>query len=352
MSGCGTRLRSIILALAILALPLGGCGFKDKPVPPQHVVPKAVLDLQVDLDEKGATLSWSYPKETVTGGDVEEIDGFELYRAEIPVDSYCTTCPVPYDTPITVPGGAAPPDGGRTATYEVRGLRPGNLYFFKVRSTTGWWAESQDSNEVSFFWQTPPATPEGVTVTGGDGRNIVQWQPVGQRSDAAPATGAVRYQLYRGVDGGTITKTGEPVAAAAYTDTAVENGRVYTYQVQAISTYTQGMVTSSLSKTVEARPLDRTAPPVPGRVEGIRTEAGVKIYWDHADAGDLAGYRVYRRTAGESKPALAGEVNLPYNMFIDTKAPSGVPLFYSVSSIDTQSPGNESARSTEIRVDH
>jgi hypothetical protein len=38
-------------------------------------------------------------------------------------------------------------------------------------------------------------------------------------------------------------------------------------------------------------------------------------------------------------------------MFIDAKA-SGVPLFYSVSSIDTQTPANESARSTEIRVDH
>jgi len=352
MNGCRGRLRAVVLVAAILALLfVGGCGFKDKPVPPQHVVPQPVLDLQVELDEKGATLTWTYPKKTVTGGDIEEIDEFKLYRAEVPAGSFCPTCPIPYDAPIAVPGGLLPPGAGRTATYEVRGLRPDNFYFFKVRSKTGWWTESQDSNQVSFFWQTPPATPEGVSATGGDGKNVVQWQPVDRRSDATPAAGTVRYQVYRGVDGGAVAKIGEPVVAATYTDTTVENGRVYAYRVQAVSTYAQGTVRSDLSETVEARPVDRTGPPVPGRVEGLRTEVGVKIFWDHVAAEDLAGYRVYRRTGGESKPTLVGDVNLPHNMFVDAKAP-GVPLFYSVSGIDTRSPANESARSTEIRVDN
>lgn len=352
MSTCGTWLRQKALVSAILALlALGGCGFKDKPVPPQHVVPKAVLDLRVELDEKGATLSWTYPKETVTGGTVEEIDGFELFRAEIPVNSYCKTCPVPYDARIAVPGGGVPPDGGRTATHEVSGLRPGNLYFFKVRSKNGWWSESQDSNEVSFLWQTPPKTPEGLTAASGDGRNILQWQPVLQPSDAAPVAETVRYQLYRGVDDGATTKIGEPVAATTYTDTTVENGRIYAYQVQTINTYAQGSVMSGLSEAVQARPVDRTAPPVPDGVEGLRTEVGVKIFWDHVEAADLAGYRIYRRAAGESKATLAGEVYLPYNMYIDAKAP-GASVFYSVSSIDTQSPVNESTRSAEVQVDN
>jgi len=352
MSTCaGLRRTSLALGCLAVLLSLGGCGYKDKPVPPQHVVPKAIHDLRAELDEKGATLTWAYPRQTVTGGDVEEIDKFILYRAEVPVASYCPTCPAPYAAAITVPGGAVSPGGGRTATYEVRGLRPGNFYFFKVRSTTGWWTESQDSNEVTFFWQTPPAIPEGLTATGGDGRNIVQWRAVAQPPDAPKEAGVVRYQLYRGVDGGVIAKVGEPVAAAAFTDTEVENGRVYVYQVQAISAYAQGAVQSGLSGTAEARPLDRTAPPVPGRVEALRTEVGVKIFWDHVEGRDLAGYRVYRRTAGESKPTLAGEVILPFNMLIDAKAPS-VPLFYSVSSIDTQSPANESARSAEIRVEN
>jgi hypothetical protein len=338
-----------VLAFTVLLAP-AGCGYKDNPVPPQHVIPQAVLDLEVTLDDQGATLSWSYPRETVTGSAVEEVEGFELYRAEIPVDSYCPTCPVPYNASIPVPGGLMPTEGGKTATYEVKDLRPGHLYFFKVRSQSGWWRESKDSNEVSFFWQTPPRTPEGFTVTAGDGKNTVQWRAVTQLRDAKPTTAPIRYQLYRKVDNGTLNKVGEPLAAISYTDTKVENGRVYAYQVQALNMHPQGTVPSAMSVAVEAQPLDRTAPPVPVGVEGVRSEIGVRIYWDHVEAEDLAGYRVYRHPAGGSAPVLVGEVLLPFNIFIDAKAPAG-PLTYSVTSIDRRKPANESARSALVQIE-
>ena len=174
-------------------------------------------------------------------------------------------------------------------------------------------------------------------------------EAVGQLRDATPTTAPVQYQVYRSVDNGSFAKVGEPIATASYVDAAVENGRAYAYQVQAINVYSQGAVRSALSAPAKANPLDRTPPPVPAGVAAIRTEMGVKIYWEHVEAADLAGYRVYRRV-GASAPVLAGEVLLPYNMFIDAKAPSGA-LVYSVASIDAQSPANESARSAEIPVE-
>lgn len=347
MNGCGNRRVAFLLLGLLVASGLGGCGFKNAPVPPQRVVPAAIHDLRAELDEKGATLSWTYPKKTVTGGSLEEIGAFLLYRAEVQADSYCPTCPVPYTEWMTVSGGMLVPGEDRTATCEAGGLRPGHLYFFRVRSKAGLWIESQDSNEVTFFWQTPPATPDRVGAVGGNGGNVVQWQPV-DASAAGPQSGTLRYQLYRGVDGGAMTKIGEPVAAPPYTDTAVESGRLYAYQVQAISTFTHGSVTSGLSGVAEARP--PWALSAPGRVDGLRTEAGVKIFWDHAKEKELAGYRIYRRAAGGSEAALVGEVKLPYNMFIDAKAPN-VPLLYSISSIDARNPSNESARSAEIWID-
>ena len=343
------RLALGLTALALLAV-LGGCGYKDKPVAPNQVVPLPVNDLRYQLSDKGVTVSWSYPRETVTGDKVVEISSFDLYRAVVPVGEYCETCPVPYGAPIDLPGGTLPDQGQRTSSYEMTVLRPGNLYFFMVRSKTGWWNESADSNTISFLWNTPPLAPEGLSVKPGDGRNLLAWKPVLKHADGSAVTEPIHYQILRSLNGGVFAKLGEPVAATSHTDLQVENGRNYAYQVQAVSTYKEGDVAGAASEVAEASPIDRTAPPPPRNVEGIMTEVGVKVFWDHVQAGDLAGYRVYRRTGSQTKPELAGEVNLPYNMFIDKKAPRGTEIFYSVTSIDSRKPANESEKTPEVRV--
>ena len=162
----------------------------------------------------------------------------------------------------------------------------------------------------------------------------------------------VQYQVYRSVDDGSLDKVGDLTAATAYSDTQVENGRSYTYQVQAINSYDQGSVSSAMSASVDAKPLDRTAPPTPAEVQSILTDVGIKIFWNRVDSRDLAGYRVYRRSAAEVTPILVGTVQVPYTMFIDTKAPQNVQFYYSVSSIDTRRPANESAKSPEVTVIH
>lgn len=341
----------LVQTVLIFLLSLGGCGFKDKPVPPYQLIPLAVTDLQYQLNEKGATLLWSYPTTTVTGDDITDTITFDLYQAVVPVDSYCKTCPIPFVEPISLPGGALSPGGSKTGTHQVTVLQPRHLYFFKVRSKKGWWIESKDSNVVSFQWNTPPMAPEGLTVVSGDTKNTLRWNVVNRHQDATPMTEPVRYQLYRSVDGASFAKVGEPVSATNYTDTGLENGKTYSYQVQALNTYAQETVISSgMSASVEASPQDRTAPPPPSSVQGIRTDVGIKIFWDHVKASDLAGYRVYRRSEDDAQARFVGEIKLPYNMFIDTKAPQGGSLLYSVTSVDTRDPANESAKSAEVRV--
>ncbi|MBM9613688.1 hypothetical protein JWJ90_05230 [Desulfobulbus rhabdoformis] len=344
--------RLVQTALTLLTtgvLFCGGCGFKDDPVSPQQVLPQAVPDLQVEVTPKGATLSWSYPQKTMSGEAVEEIDGFELFQAEIPEDDFCPSCPIPYRTIIDVPGGYLVPGSEKTAVYEVNDLRPGNLYYFKVRSKSGWWRESQDSNEISFLWQTPPRSPRSLTVLSGDGENTLQWQPVTELTTGEKMTVPLQYQLFRGVDGKQVKPYGTPLTITSYRDTDVKNGSRYTYQVQAENMYTHGIIVGPLSESAVATPTDQTAPPVVSQVDALRTDMGVKVFWKDVAADDLAGYRVYRRQAGEA-PVQVAEVSLPYTLFVDQNPPGGV-LYYSVSSFDDQDPANESERSVEARAE-
>jgi hypothetical protein len=338
-------------AALILLLALGGCGFKTLPVAPQTVVPTAITDLRYELSEKGVTLFWSYPIETISGDDLTEIANFVLYRAVMPADSYCDTCPIPFGKPIALPGGALPGEGRKTATYEATLLRPGNLYFFKVRSTTGWLAESADSNLVSFIWQIPPMAPTDLTVEVKDSAVVMNWQPVTAHIDGTSVTEPVRYQVSRSLGGASFENIGEAVVDTEFTDTSVSNGRKYFYRVQAVTVYDKGTVGGGFSESIAATPVDQTPPAPPADVKAVHTASGIKIFWNSVQDNDLKGYRIYRRLPGNSVPVKVGEVSAQFTLYDDQSAPeNAVRLFYSVSSIDGNNPPNESVSSPEVMI--
>jgi len=338
-------------ATLILLTALGGCGFKTLPVAPQNVVPVQVTDLRYELSEKGVTLSWSYPVETITGQPITELDSFVLYRAVVPVESYCDTCPIPFGKTISLPGGSLPGEGKKTATYEATLLRPGNLYFFQVRSKTGWLAESAPSNLVSFIWQVPPKAPVGLSASVKNNAVNVSWQPVTTHVDDTAVTQPVRYQVSRSIEGGTFANIGEPIAGTLYKDKDVANTHKYYYRVQAFTVYDKGNVGGGLSESVSATPMDRTPPAVPANLKAVRTRTGVKVFWNAVDTADLKGYRVYRRLPGSKAWVMLQEVNLPYTLYEDKNVPAGVGhAFYAVSSIDKSKSVNESKRSAEVKI--
>ncbi len=341
-----TMTTAVSLFAALLLAGLNGCGYKTMPVAPQASTPRPVTDLSYELTGDGAILRWTYPKETVTGEDLQQIDSFQLYRAELPADDYCETCPIPFSSPISLPGGLLPEKGSRQGSWETGSLQPGRMYFFTLRSRSGWLAESGDSNIVSFTWATPPAAPGGLTAEAGDGQISLRWQPVTTRFDGSPLRSPVTYQLARSTDGGPFASIGGQLVRPHYTDKDVQNGRKYAYRVQALT----GAVGGGFSLTVEAGAVDRTPPEPPRNVKAVRTAASVKIYWDRGEEKDLAGYQVYRRL-GEGGPELLGKVMEPYNLYEDKNPPAkGGKAWYSVSSFDLSNPPNESQRSDEASL--
>ncbi len=339
------------VVLCVTMLLMGGCGYKNAPVPPANVVPKAINDLRYKLDENGVELTWSYPDKTIKKTPLDDISSFELYRAEIPIEDYCASCPIPFGEPLELDGGS-PVDGTvrRKASYQSSLLRAGHKYFFKVRSRTSWWADSGDSNIVTFVWFQPTAAPEGLTATPGDGQVSLRWQPVTSLNDGSSVEYAIKYQVLRSTGGKDFEKLGEPVTATEYVDRQVLNGLRYYYTVQSVMVIKDDFVNGGTSKTVAATPIDLTPPLPPVGVHVVRTGLGIKVFWDKSDASDIDAYRVYRRAASKDSYELLGEVEPEYTLFVDSKAGAGERYYYAVTAIDLATPPNESKKSKEATV--
>jgi len=327
----------------------GGCGFKNKPVAPEKVVPQAIEDLRYKVNDKGVQLTWSFPVKTIKGSVLDDISSFSLSYAEIPLADYCGSCPIPFVSPITVDGGA-PTDGEtrRKVTYDFTLPRSGYKYFFKVRSRTGWLAESADSNVITLVWLDPAEAPGNVTAAPGDRMISLSWQPVTLKSPEKEMV--VKYQVLRSLDGKQFAKIGDPLLTADYTDRQVNNGQKYFYAVQTLTEYKNEVAEGGVSKDILATPIDLTPPLPPAGVTAVRTDTGTKIFWDRSEASDLAGYKVYRRAADRDDYEMIGKVEPIYTLFVDTKAGEEIRFYYAVTALDGATPANESSKSKEATV--
>lgn len=336
------------MAVAGALVVLWGCGVKTAPVSPGQVVPRPITDLRYNLDDKGVTLSWSYPSETMRGDELQEIAGFDLYRAVIPLSEYCDTCPIPYGEPIRVDGGMLSEGPKRTASYTSTLLRPGHLYFFKVRSHSGWWSESLDSNEVSFTWFTPAKAAADLKAVAGDSVVTLNWRPVTERIDSSSIDAPVRYQVMRSLRGDSFSPLGEPTSETRLEDNTVSVGRTYFYQVQTQTLHDGAVVSGGVTEPISAAPIDLIPPAPPVGLTATISTDGFKLLWIQVHESDLKGFRVYRRLDGSEQWILLGEVTVPSTLFIDTKPPEKTARwFYAVTAIDNAQPPNESERSIE-----
>ncbi len=325
-----------------------GCGFKNDPVPPETVVPVAIDDLRYSIDESGVTLSWTFPDRTIGGKDIVDISSFDLYRAVMPLKDYCATCPIPFTKLAEIPGGVTSDEGRRrVGDYRASLLRSRHMYFYKLRARNSWWADSADSNVISFVWNVPASAPESVIAKPDDSRIILQWEPVTTLIDSRPVESEVSYQVLRSTGGKQFVPVGKPVAVDKYIDRPVVNGQKYFYKVQAQQTVEGYLVEGGISEVVDATPVDKTPPLPPTGVKAVRTATGVRVFWDRPDDPQVMGYRVYRRFSDQKTPELMGELSVDFTMYADNDVPEDKRAYYSITAIDQSKPANESDPSKE-----
>ena len=343
----------LILACIIL---LVGCGRKGMPVPPGTIRPTAVKDLSYRIMPNGVELSWTVPIRNRDGSPVESIKGFDLFKAEGPVDETCEGCPPQFGHPIEVPFEARPEEA-RKMYYEDRTLSPGTRYIYEVRTVKGWLNISDPSNRVSFAWHVPPTAPPRLTAQPTPDGIYISWLPAATWADETPVDRHLSYRIYR-------TKTGEDdwkpihelVDSNGFFDETAKKGDQYSYKVSAVLIYHGTEIEGPQSQEVTAQPRDLTPPRAPEGLVAVYHHAlgkeayGVELLWQESSEPDLAGYLVYRR----DKDGLVDKLNhvpVAISRFIDkTRLPSGTYEYW-VTAVDQAKPPNESPPSKPASVE-
>lgn len=173
---------------------------------------------------------------------------------------------------------------------------------------------------------TPPG-PAGLTAAGASTSQInLAWGAV---------TGATGYKVERSPDGvNGWTQIAAPTAAA-YSDTGLTAGTLYSYRVRAtLSTGDTAAGSAASAVTTAAQPTGLTATP------GNRT---ISLNWPGEDGG--YSYNLYRGTTPGGEGTTPTKTGLNSTPFVDTGLTDGTTYYYQISAVNDS---GESVLSAEV----
>ena len=360
-------------ALALLAIVVIACGKRGDPRPPVPVVPQATTDLLVTQRASKLILSWSYPSLTTAGRQLTGIRRISVYRyvEELPVPQggRDPNTMLPGDVDPTVPRPIAlfskiptvPPTqfaklatridsmesanlgaatSGAKLTYEdlppfrTTDGRPVRITYAVVTEAT---SRGDFSNLVTIVPVDVPAAPANLVATPKAEGVVLTWNAV------TPALAG--YNVYRTAVGQepdifAVPLNPAPVTATTFTDKPAYGE--HEYRVSAVASASTPRIESGLSAPVRATFKDLVPPPAPASITPLIEPKAVRLIWEPVEAGDLAGYMLYRAEGvghGEDvkeigRTPLVDEL-VTTTSYVDTKADLGIAYRYAVAARDT-----------------
>jgi hypothetical protein len=289
----------IACLLALLSLALA-CGKKGDPQPPLPQGPNAVKDLAVEQEGEDAVLTFTFPDRLLTGAPLVDLDAIEVYRVVRP------------SSELTEPrraGGPPPTSSGATSSSGVIQL-PGA-------------SERREATNVRLAEEAFYQAAERVAALHGP-----------EMADATQGASLV----YR-----------DPLSFLF-----VQEDGPHPLAYAVVSVRRDGQ-RSPLSNIVTLAP--DIAPDAPELEPPILEEGRVCLEWKPPRANvlsqpvDVGGYRVYRRPlADDAYDAPLNAAPVAGNSFVDTSAPYGVPLAYTVRAVLAKNPKIEGLPAEEIYV--
>ena len=276
----------------------GACGKKGDPQPPLPRGPRAVSDLAVEQEGDDAVLTFTFPDRLLTGAPLTDLDAIEVYRVIRPSPE------------LTAPrrAGAAPPTS--SGTYSSSGV-------VQLPGAT----ERREATNVRLAEETFYGSSERVASLHGP--------------EMAEATRGASL-VYRDPLSFLFVQEDGPHPLAYAVVSVRRNGE-----------------RSPLSNIVTLTPA--IAPQAPELQPPFLEEGKICLEWSPPAQNvlfqpvEVGGYRVYRRPLSDD--AYESPLNgtpIAGNSFVDTTAPYGVPVAYTVRAVLAGNPKIEGLPAEEV----
>jgi fibronectin type 3 domain-containing protein len=262
--------------------------------------------------------------------------------------------------------GWSPPasNGGMTITgYRIfRGTSSGGATMLTNVGNITAWTDTSVTNGMTYYYQVSAvnamgassrSTEKSATPVDGTGKVPTAPQSLGVKPNLATGIGltwkapktvgsspVVAYRIYRS----TVSKGAVYLATVgnvlAFTDTNVQNGTTYYYQVSAVNGAGES------PRTAEKAAARGTAPTAPRSLTATTASGGITLKWSAPSAtggAALIAYRIYRSTSSGGQAFLVSVSNKTTS-YVDKTTTKGVRYYYfvrAVNDLGESPPSNE-----------
>jgi hypothetical protein len=366
----GSILGAAALLVGATSLLLGsGCGKKGPPLPPLRHGPDRMTSVSAKQEGKGVVLTGLLPEHNQDGGPLANIVEVRVYRLDrggmvgapgASSKSFQRGAQKQFTKDakrVAVLTGEklANSRSGRRVTYldpePVEGAIPqaGKDFTYALTAVDDDKHASPLSPFAGIRLLPPPPAPSNLQVELSEKHIHLSWEPV-QFSDhgATPA-----YNVYRTEVEGLYLgrpRNEHPLTQPVFEEVDFQFGVHYHYVVRTVLVSGNSSRESENSAPLEVMTKDVYAPAAPTGF-AVSAEGGVlKLYWFPNQESDLAGYKIYRSESEAGEFQEIATVASTESIYIDKAVKPGVKYYYTITSMDSSNPPNESSRS-DVRGD-
>ncbi|MEA3466387.1 MAG: hypothetical protein U9R29_10350 [Thermodesulfobacteriota bacterium] len=247
--------RFTLLPVLLLVITLTGCGNVGPVQPLRKALPEAVSN--VTLQQKGTALllSWDIPTRNQDGSELNNLDGFAIYKSDYDLVRGCPECRPPKKLLRKID----------LSYYRSSNRSSERIYLWDsaVDEETGYrykivpYTSDGLEGNITLLHRpcfTAPYPPTDLSGTGLDRQARLSWQAADESRQGVKVLG---YNIYRRSGGDYFAANplnNKPLTVLRYDDLNVENNINYNYALRTVITIGERQLESSLCTEAQVQP--------------------------------------------------------------------------------------------------